>query len=223
MQIKKGKFIVFDGSDSSGKQTQVAMLTNYFLEKGRKVTQIDFPRYQENFHGRLLKAALRGDFGDFISLSPYTASFLYTGDRFESSEYIKDKLASGEIVIADRFTTANMIHQGGKFTDPAERKKYLEWICELEYERLQLPKPDMILFLKVPVEISLKLLVGKKGRDLAEKSIPYLTNSLACAEAIAEDYGWVVIDCAPDGTMRSRESIHAEVVSKLESTILAKK
>lgn len=216
----KGKFIVMDGSDGSGKQTQVALLVEYLREQGRKVSSLDFPRYQDNFHGRLLKATLRGEFGDFLSLSPYTASLLYTGDRFESSVEIKDKLAAGEIVVADRFTTANMIHQGGKFTDPVKRQEYLDWIINLEYGYLEMPKPDVILFLRVPVEISLKLLEGKKGKDKAEESVPYLTRSLACAEAIAPQYGWVLIDCAPDGELRSRESIHVEIVSRLSQFFL---
>ncbi|OHA57675.1 MAG: hypothetical protein A2114_01935 [Candidatus Vogelbacteria bacterium GWA1_51_14] len=213
--VKRGIFIVVDGSDGSGKQTQVELLAAYLRQQGNNVSTLDFPRYQDNFHGRLLKSALQGDFGDFLSLDPYTASFLYTGDRFESSVEIKTKLADGEIVIADRFTTANMIHQGGKFSNPVERKKYLDWICNLEYKRLKLPKPDIVLFLKVPVEVSLQLLEGKKGKDLAEKSVPYLRRSLACAEAIAPDYGWIIIDCAPDGILRSRESIHQEIVEKL--------
>lgn len=213
--MKKGKFIVVDGSDGSGKQTQVELLTQYFNQRGQKVSSLDFPRYEKNFHGRLLKAALRGDFGDFLSLDPYVASFLYTSDRFESSVEIKRRLADGEVVIADRFTTANMIHQGGKFSDPIERKKYLDWICDLEYKNLQFPKPDIIVFLKVPVEVSLDLLEGKKGRDMAEESIPYLKSSLACAEVIAFDYNWIIIDCAPDGILRSRDSIHQEIVDKI--------
>jgi dTMP kinase len=212
----KGKFIVMDGSDGSGKQTQVAMLADYLRRQDRVVSSIDFPRYKDNFHGRLLKAALQGEFGDFLSLTPYTASFLYTGDRFESSEEIKERLVAGEIVVADRFTTANMIHQGGKFTDPVKRQEYLDWITDLEYGYLGMPKPDVVLFLRVPVEISLTLLEDKKGKDKAEESVPYLTRSLACAEAIAPQYGWKVVDCAPDGVvMRTREDIHQEVVEKI--------
>lgn len=211
--MRPSQFIVIDGSDGSGKQTQVELLVEYFRGEGKKVSSLDFPRYEKNFHGQLLKASLRGDFGDFISLDPYVASFLYTADRFESSAEIMRKLAEGEVVIADRFTTANMIHQGGKFSDPVERKKYLDWIWDLEFGYLKLPVPDIILFLKVPVKVSLDLLEGKKGRDLAEQSIPYLKSSLACAEAIAPDYGWIVVDCAPNGVLRSRESIHEEIVN----------
>jgi len=214
-----GKFIVFDGSDGSGKATQVALLSAYLQSRWTLVETIDFPRYKDNFHGKILKASLRGDFGDFIALDPYAASFLYTADRFESASTIREFVGKGHVVIADRFTTANMIHQGGKFTNLTDRDKYLDWLLGLEFGYLNFPKPDVVVFLKVPVEISLNLLVDKKGRDLAEKSIPYLTNSLACAEAIAEKYGWMVIDCAPGGVMRSRESIHEEVVSKLEPVI----
>lgn len=217
--MRKGKFVVMDGSDGSGKQTQVALLVEYLREQGRKVTSLDFPRYQDNFHGRLLKKALKGEFGDFLSLSPYTASVLYTGDRFESSGEIKGKLAAGEDVVADRFTTANMIHQGGKFTDPVKRQEYLDWITNLEYGYLEMPKPDVILFLRVPVEISLKLMEDKKGKDKAEESVPYLTRSLACAEAIAPQYDWKLVDCAPDGVMRSRGDIH-EVIVKIVTPFL---
>lgn len=213
---KKGKFIVFDGSDGSGKQTQVELLTKYFARQKRRVRSIDFPQYTNNFHGKILKAALKGDFGDFISLDPYTASFLYTADRFESARDIRKNVDEGRIVIADRFTTANMIHQGGKFKNKTERDKYLKWLLGLEFNYLKLPKPDLAFFLQVPVSISLKLLKNKKGKDLAEKSISYLKNSLACARAIANKYGWIMINCAPNGLMRSRESINDEIVRQLK-------
>lgn len=212
----RGQFIVLDGSDGSGKQTQVELLVQHFQKRGKKASSLDFPRYKDNFHGRLLKAVLQGQFGDFVSLNPYTASFLYTGDRFESAAEIKERLAKGEIVIADRFTTANMIHQGGKFSDRRERQKYLEWICELEYNTLKLPKPDLIFFLKVPVEISLQLLEGKKGRDEAEKNVSYLVRSLVCAQEIAKEYGWIVVDCAPEGVLLPREIIHQKILSGLK-------
>ncbi len=204
-----------DGSDGSGKQTQVALLVECLRQQGKKVVSMDFPRYHDKFHGRILKEALQGKFGDFLSLNPYAASFLYTGDRFEASEEIKVLLDHGDIVVADRFTTANMIHQGGKLSDPIERQKYLDWITNLEYGYLKLPQPDAILFLRVPVKISLKLLEGKKGKDKAEESILYLMQSLACAEAIAPQYGWLMVDCAPDGVMREREDIHQEIVEKI--------
>lgn len=220
MRIKKGKFVVFDGSDGSGKQTQVAMLKTYLQGKKMLTETIDFPQYENNFHGKVLRASLRGDFGNFISLDPYVASFLYIADRFESVAKIKKLIADGYIVIADRFTTSNMIHQGGKFPDKIDRDKYLKWLTGLEFGYLNFPKPDAVIFLRVPVAVSLKLLKGKKGRDQAEKCIPYLTNSLTCSEAVAKKYKWAVVDCAPHGNMRSRESIHKEVVSKLKAIIL---
>ncbi len=214
--MKKGRFIVLDGSDGSGKQTQVALLSEALKQKGEQVWTLDFPRYEDNFHGRILKAVLQGDFGDFIGLDPYVASFLYAGDRFESAKEIKARLEAGETVIADRFTTANMIHQGGKFPDKAKRKEYLDWICNLEYKHLGLPKPDIVFFLKVPVQVSVDLLKDKKGKDKAEESVPYLENSLACAEDIASEYGWIVVDCAPGGKMRTREDIHGELMDNLK-------
>lgn len=213
--MKKGKFIVVDGIDGSGKQTQVALLVEYLRQQGKEVLSIDFPRYQHNFYGGLLKYVLQGECGDFVSLDPYKASFLYTADRYESVGEIKERLERGEIVVADRFTTANMIHQGGKFSDPVERQKYLDWITDLEYGHFKFPQPDMVLFLRVPVEVSLKLLEGKVGKDQAEENVPHLTSSLASAESIASKYGWVVVDCAPSGVMRSRENIHQEIVEKI--------
>jgi len=219
--MKKGKFIVFDGSDGSGKRTQVAMLEAFLRRQKVAVKTIDFPQYEDNFHGKILRASLQGDFGDFVSLDSYVASFLYIADRFESIATIGKLLEGGYIVVADRFTTSNMIHQGGKFSAGPERDKYLEWLLGLEFGYLNFPQPDTVVFLKVPVAISLKLLENKKGKDQAEKSVPYLTNSLACAEAIAKKYKWIVIDCATNGVMRSRESIHAEVVLKLEPVIFS--
>lgn len=216
--MEKGKFVVFDGSDGSGKQTQVAMLADHCRSKNLPVKTIDFPRYENNFHGKILKAVLRGEFGDFVSLDPYVASFLYIADRFESAKEMRKWLNDGNIVIADRFTTANMIHQGGKFestTNSLRRNFYLNWLNGLEFGYLHFPEPSAVVFLKVPVAVSLALLTDKKGRDLAEQNVSHLTQSLACAEDIAKYYDWIMIDCAPNGAMRTRESIHEEVVAKL--------
>lgn len=211
----QSRFIVFDGSDGSGKQTQVALLADFLRDKGRDVLTLDFPRYKDNFHGRILKAALQGQFGNFLEVDPYVASFLYTADRFESAGEIERHLAGGGIVVADRFTTANMIHQGGKFADPVDRDRYLYWMCELEFKHLMFPKPNAVVFLKVPVEISLKLLEDKKGKDQAEESIPYLEKSLACGEVLAKKFDWTVVDCSSGGEMRTREDIHQEIVERL--------
>jgi len=219
MPNTRGKFIVFDGSECSGKQTQAALLQAHLQTNGTDARVLSFPQYKNTFHGRILDEVRHDKSSNFFKLDPYTASFLFIGDRWESRSQIISLLEDGCVVIADRFTSANMIHQGGKFSDPTERDKYFKWLLNLEFGCLDFPKPDATIFFKVPVKISLELLQKRGGMDEAEKDVSYLIKSLRCAEAIAKEYGWHTIDCAPDGELRSRESIHEEVLSILEPVI----
>ena len=113
--MKKGKFIAIEGPDGSGKETQTKILIENLQKKGFKIKTIDFPRYYDNFFGKFVGECLRGDHGDFVNLDPKIASVLYAADRWESSKKIKEWLIDGYIVIADRYASANQIHQGGKF------------------------------------------------------------------------------------------------------------
>jgi dTMP kinase len=229
--MQKGMFIVLDGNDGSGKATQSALLAEYLKTQGIESEKIDFPRYHTNFFGALVGECLAGKHGDFLHMDPKIASSLYALDRLESSPDIQSALAEGKIVIADRFASSNQIHQGGKIADVEERKTFLKWLDTMEHEVLGIPRPDAIIYLRVPVEISLNLLSEKRKakiggledgqKDTVEEDRNYLERSHETANWLASHQpNWHIIDCLKNGTMRSREDIHAEVVQAISSILI---
>jgi dTMP kinase len=219
----KGRFIVLDGNDGSGKATQAALLSDYFGASKISCQKMDFPAYETNFFGALVGECLAGKHGDFVHMDPKVASTLYALDRLESTPLIKSSLEEGKVVVADRFTSSNQIHQGGKIADTKEREVFLGWLDRMEHEVLGIPRPDAIIYLRVPVEISLKLLsekrkakntgLGDGQKDTVEEDRNYLERSHEAANWLASHQkNWHIIDCVKDGDMRTREDIHAEIV-----------
>ncbi len=214
---KKGKLIVLDGSDGSGKATQAALLVKRLRKMGCVVRSHDFPRYEDQFFGRFINECRMGDHGDFVALDPRIASILYAADRFESKEKIAKWLAAGDIVILDRYVSANQIHQGGKIESIAARKKFLLWQEEMEYGVFGLPRPDLTIYLEVPFTISRELLdsSGKK-KDLCEKDDLYLKNSVKTAKWLTRTQkNWEKIVCVRRNKLRSIENIHEDIVDVL--------
>ena len=222
--MKKGKFIVIDGTDGSGKATQTKLLCEA-LEKGKiKVKKIDFPQYSNNFFGKLLRECLDGKLGDFIAINSKIASVLYAADRWESSETIKKWLNQGYIVIADRYASSNQIHQGGKIFDDKKRKEFLTWLDQLEFGVFKIPRPDAIIFLDVPIEITRKLLKdraeeknktnsGKIYRDVAEENEKHLLESRESAlKMVKSNNNWIRINCTKNNEIMSIEDIHKKIL-----------
>ena len=143
----KAPFIIFDGGDGTGKATQAKMTFDQLELVGYKgqVKHIDFPQYKENFMGRILFDCKEGKYGDFSQVLPQAASLIYAGDRFESKEKIEKWLMEKNIVISDRYVSANQIHQGGKIGDPEKRRRFIKWLEDLEYGFLRLPRPDIVI------------------------------------------------------------------------------
>jgi dTMP kinase len=228
--MSKGKFIVIDGTDGSGKATQTALLENRLKKDGYKVKKIDFPRYYNNFFGKLIGECLAGDYGDFISLNPHIASVLYAADRFESSPDIKKWLAYGYIVLSDRYVSSNQIHQGGKISNPAKRKEFLRWLDKMEYGVFDIPKPNLIIFLDVPISVTQKLLKLKdqvvkkkylKGKkDQAENNLVHLEKSRANAISIVKKANhWKKINCTERDELLSKEKIHDLVYQRIKKLL----
>ncbi|HYF29237.1 MAG TPA: thymidylate kinase [Candidatus Paceibacterota bacterium] len=228
--MKKGVFIVLDGNDGSGKATQTELLNQALAEKGIESVKLDFPAYDRNLFGALVGECLAGKHGDFLHLDPKIASPLYALDRLESTPSIKEALSAGKVVLADRFASSNQIHQGGKIEDEAEREAFLLWLEQMEHEVLGIPRPDAIIYLKVPVETSLALLtekraqknaaLGEAARDMVEEDRRYLERSHETANWLASrEANWHIIDCAENGGMRTREDIHAEVLIIIDSLV----
>ncbi len=222
--MNNGLFIVIDGTDGSGKATQTELLLQKLGQLTGKVKKIDFPQYTKNTFGILLHEALKeGKHGDFIAISPKIASTLYAADRFETSGQIRQWLDEGYIVVADRYVSANQIHQGGKIKDDEERREFLKWLDHVEYGIFKIPRPDVIVYLHVPLEVSLELIRSRAADngekpDQAESDAVHLFQSQQSAlKIIEEDNAWIKIDCASGGVMKSREDIHQSIFAGLRS------
>jgi dTMP kinase len=223
MSESQGKLIVFDGNDGAGKKTQSKLLIAHLESQGKKIKTIDFPRYYDNFFGGFIADAQCGDYGDFVNLHPRYASVLYAADRFETAPQIRRWLEEGYMVLADRYATANMIHQGGKVSDEKEREDFISWLENMEFEVFKIPRPDVVIYMDVPVEVSMDNIKTKeedymKGRkDQTEHDVDYASNSRAAALWLCERYdSWHTVVCATDKGMRSAEEISADVIGIIE-------
>ncbi|MEN9389970.1 MAG: hypothetical protein RLZZ283_70 [Candidatus Parcubacteria bacterium] len=218
----KGKLIVIDGVDGAGKATQTKLLVDRLKKEGRKVETFEFPAYETNFFGSFIGECLRGDHGDFVRVDPYIGSVLYAADRFESKKKIEDALKAGKVVVLDRYVSANQMHQGGKIKDAKKKKAFLKWLDTMEHRVFGIPRPDMIIYLNLPVKLSLQLLRNKslkdkkayiKGKwDVVESDIKYLENSRKSALAIIQELGtWKKVECNTGDAILPREVIHERV------------
>jgi dTMP kinase len=228
---KKGKLIVIDGTDGSGKATQVDLLRKRLLKEGKKVKIVDFPEYYKNFFGEFIGHCLSEQYYNFIKVHPKIASVLYAADRFESSEQIKNWLKAGYVVIANRYVSANQIHQGGKIKNAKKRNDFIKWLDKMEYKVFGIPRPDLTLYLSLPINIVLQLLKTrdsskmrraylKKKKDVHEADVDFLTNSRKSALWLVKEVpNFIKIDCAPKGEILSREEIHEMVFEKTKKII----
>ena len=222
--MNKGKLIVLEGIDGSGKATQSVLLEKKLKAEGKEVMHISFPDYDSD-SSALVKMYLAGQFGkDPGDVNPYAASLFYAVDRFASYRTKwKDFYEKGGIVIADRYTTSNMVHQMTKYEEEKERKDFLTWLEKTEYEELELPRPDLVILLDIPLSISENLVKerAKQGgtMDIHEQHLDYLKKCHDAYQELVTMYGWQKIACAKDGSLRSMEDIAAEVEKAVEAII----
>lgn len=170
---------------------------------------------------------LRGEYGTADEVGPYRGSIFYALDRYDKSFDIKKWINEGKIVISNRYVSANMGHQTGKIKGKVARDKYLEWLNNLEFKIFDIPKPDVTILLYASPEIGQKLVDQKatrkytkgKKRDIHEADLKHLQNAAEAYLYVAKKYKWTIINCTPNGEMRSRESIHEEIVKKLKYQI----
>ncbi|PIR38784.1 MAG: dTMP kinase [Candidatus Zambryskibacteria bacterium CG10_big_fil_rev_8_21_14_0_10_42_12] len=232
--MKKGKLIVLDGTDGSGKATQVALLKKRLQKNGVKVKTIDFPQYKNNFFGKLIGECLAGKRGDFIKVDSRIASTLYAADRWETSRKIYSWLEQGYVVIADRYVSSNQIHQGGKIRNNKERREFLKWLDDLEFKVFKIPRPDLLLYLHLPVKLSFELLQKKSltkkkhylegKKDLAESDVKHLEDSRKSAlKLVKESNQWAQIECSEKGHILSREEINDRIFDVLHKKLGLKK
>lgn len=222
----KGKLLVMEGLDGCGKQTQTALLKEKLIEKGYNVVTITFPDYDSDA-SIPVKMYLNGEFGDKASeVSPYMASTFYAVDRIASYKKNWEKaLLDGAVVIADRYTTSNMLHQATKL-EGKERDEYLDWLTDLEFNRLGLPVPDGVIYLDMPQDFSRKLRSQREekfeGNDIHEKDREYLEKCASAARSLAEKYNWKIINCVDGESLRTIEDINQDVVKLAEAWLWEK-
>ncbi len=217
---KKGKLIVIDGSDGVGKATQTALLLKRLQKEKIPVKTLDFPQYQNNLFGKLIRECLDGKYGDFIALDPHIASALYAADRFEAKPKIEKWLKEGKTVLLDRYVSANQLHQGGKIQDPKKRKEFLLWLDEMEFTTFKLPRPDCILYLHLPTALSLQLIHKRGSKDLAEKNTKYLSDARDSGlKMIQANTKWKKIDCSDNKEILPREVIHERIYAEVKKII----
>ena len=219
-----GKLIVIEGTDGSGKSTQFARLSQHLEEDKIAFKHLVFPRYKEE-SSALIRMYLGGEFGDKpTDVNAYAASAFYAVDRYASYKMDWGKwYEEGGVVLSDRYTTSNAVHQASKEEGEAQ-KKYLHWLYEFEYEKLGLPRPDLTIYLDVPTDFTEKMLRGREQAtnthaDIHEKDMDYLATCRKTGRAAAEYYGWTVIQCVKDGAMRTIEDIHEEIYSAVKKCL----
>lgn len=219
--MSKGKLIVIEsGTDGSGKTTQFDLLYDRLKLEGHKVVKVKFPDYKSN-SSALVRMYLQGEFGrDPKEINLYAASTFYAVDRFASyQQKWKELYEEGTIILADRYTTSNMIHQASKIDSYKEKKKYLEWLYDLEFNKFELPEPDMVIFLDMPVEYSLKILEERGNRDIHELDREYLYSTYKNAVEIAGIYNWIEIKCNEEKEIKTIDEIHKEIYRKVENLL----
>jgi dTMP kinase len=222
----RGKFIVLEGIDGSGKRTQLEALTREFSRKGMVFTQVSFPNYS-GFFGKLVAQFLNGEFGPLAAVDPHFSALLYAGDRLESKPAIESALASGKMVLADRYVASNLAHQGARV--PREKRaEFLAWLKQLEYEVYALPAEDLVIYLRVPVADAHRL-VGEKGardytksrRDLQEADLAHLEAASQVYDELARQPNWITIECfdVASHSLRVPAAIHEEILATVEARI----
>lgn len=225
MDIRPGAFIVIEGSDGSGKKTQFQLLSARLLAAGYSVEEFDFPRYNET-SSHFVRKYLAGEYGSADTINPYTASMFYALDRYEASFEIRSALSEGKIVLANRYVGSNMAHQGSKFGTEGEMRGFFMWEDSLEFQLLGLPRPDLNIFLKVPAEVSQRLIIERSkhtgvAMDEHEKDLGHLSRSVTSYELLCrlfpKDYS--KIECTESGKIKSVEEISDLVWGSLQTIL----
>ena len=225
-----GKLFVIDGTDGSGKQTQFDKLQERLKKDGIDFRVVSFPNYDSPSSG-LVKMYLSGEFGENAKdVSPYIASTFYAGDRYAT--YItgyKDYYEKGGIILADRYTTANMVHQAGKIQDKEEREKFLNWLWDFEFNLYGLPIPTEVFFLNMPVEKSLELIKDRENKfthaekkDIHERDKNHLIDAYNAACYVSKKYNWYEVKCVKENKIRTIEDIHEEIYNEIKKHIWEK-
>lgn len=218
-----GKLFVIDGTDGSGKQTQLETLKKRLEQEKIDYKTVSFPNY-DNESSSLVKMYLNGEFGtDAKAISPYIASTFFAADRYATfKRYYEEYYNNGGIILADRYTTSNMVHQAGKIQDKKEREKFIKWLFDFEFNLYGLPVPAEVFFLNMPPEYSFRLMKDRENKithqakkDIHERDQEYLKQAYKAACELAEEYNWHKIDCVKNDEIRTIQDINDEIFEEV--------
>lgn len=222
-----GKIIVIEGTDSSGKETQTKLLYERIKKINEKTIKISFPNY-DSPACEPVKMYLAGSFGtDAVKVNPYPVSTMYAIDRYASYKQDWGKsYEEGYIIVTDRYVTSNMIHQASKIQNEEEKEEYLKWLIDLEYKKNQIPEPDIVIFLKMPIDKAKELMEnrnnkidGSMKKDIHEINEDYLKKSYKNATEISQKFNWYEVECVENNRIKSIEEINDEIFKKIEKLI----
>lgn len=224
--MKKGKLIVIEGTDCSGKGTQSDLLYQKLVSDGLNVYKTSFPMY-DTPTGKIIGGPYLGK--EHICLGWFkegannvpakVASLYYAADRLYNINIINQKLNDGDIVILDRYVTSNMGHQAGKIKDKEERLEMFKWLEKLEYDLLELPRPDIKIFLHMPYEYSKKLQKNRSELDEHEKSPENIINAENAYLELSDIYEFTKIECIKNDELRAIDDIHKEIYNIVKNSI----
>lgn len=216
----KGKLIIIEGLDGSGKSTQIEILRKRAQQAGKQVRQIKFPNYAED-SSALVRAYLAGGLGSLHEINAYAASVLYSVDRYATfRRHMKEDYDNGCIFLLDRYTTANMYHQATKLPKE-EWDSFLDWLEDLEYGKMGLPKPDLVLYLDMKPQTAKKLMENRyhgdeSKKDLHEADFSYLLSCRDAALYAAQRCGWEVLSCCDGESPLPIDTISQMIWQKVE-------
>jgi dTMP kinase len=203
--------IIIEGIDGSGKSTQTKLLVNKLQKNGYKTATLNFPQYQQ-FFGRAVKRFLQGEFGQISQVNPYLPSVLYAMDRWQTKERLQKWLKQKKIVVLNRYTTSNLVHQTIKLPT-SKQQQYINWLEKMEYQILGLPKPDLVIYLYLPYQLSYAL-IKKRGnkKDIHEADLNHLKAASAQGLKLATARrNWYVVNCNHGEKILSKSQIAEKV------------
>ncbi len=218
-----GKLFVIDGTDASGKQTQLKKLQERLEVENIDYRLVSFPNYDSE-SSSLVKMYLSGEFGENAKdISPYVASTFFAADRYATfKKELEEYYNNGGIILADRYTTANMVHQAGKIENKEEREKFLNWLWDYEFNLYKLPVPTKVFFLNMPPEYAFKLMENRKNKftheaqkDIHERDKSHIIDSYNAACEVADKYSWSKIECVKENKIRTIEEIHEDIYNEM--------
>lgn len=224
IDVHQGLFIAIEGSDGSGKGTQFKLLSERLKAEGYDVATYDFPQY-ESESSHFVREYLNGNYGTQEELGPYTPSLFFALDRFSAAQKIQADLEAGKVVLSNRFTGSSMAHQGTQFKTKAERQTFFQWLDQLEFGMLQIPRPDQNIVLLVPAEIAQRLVdkkevrnYTKRKRDIHEADLSHLTKAVEVYQQLCETFpeNFSLVDCTKKDELMSIPTINNLIWERIQ-------